>query len=267
MPDHGFESLGDILGKLGVKNLIGGDATDETGYVEPIVCPRCRDHGYLRRDVPSHDPDFGRPVECSCGLIARRRYERIWAMSQVPASMRHFTLDSFAEASGKHELAADVRAAWDTTDRWLLFVGPVGLGKTGLAIALLLETIEAGIGGLYVVTPTFLSRIRATYTRTSDGEVDELDVLASVIEAPLLVLDDLGKVSLSEWGQEKLFTVVNERYLARRRTIVTSNLDVHDPETICKDRCTCLEAHLWEATWDRIRGQADVFRLTGESLR
>lgn len=262
MPDHGFESLGAILGKRRVKNLIGGDALDETGYVEPIVCPRCRDHGYLRRDVPARDPDFGRPVECPCGLVGRRRQERIWAMSQVPATMRHFTLASFLEHpknAGKAQLVADIREVWTATDRWPLLVGPVGLGKTGLAISLLMEEINAGRGGLYLVTPTFLARIRATYTGVNDGEVDEMDVLASVIETPLLVLDDLGKVALSEWGQEKLFTLVNERYAAGRRTIVTSNLDVEGEHT--------LEGHLWPATWDRLRGMSEVFRLTGESLR
>jgi DNA replication protein DnaC len=161
--------------------------------------------------------------------------------------------------SGKQQLVDDVRAAWGGTDRWLLLTGPVGLGKTGLAVSLLLEAMRAGSGGLYVVTPSFLSRIRATYTRgKGDDETDEMAVLASVIEAPVLVLDDLGKVTLTEWGQEKLFTLVNERYIAGRRTIVTSNLDTEDGS---------LEGHLWPATWDRIRGMSEVFRLTGSSLR
>jgi DNA replication protein DnaC len=252
MADHDFESLGDVLKRLGIKSLLGGDdALAVEDAPAPLQCARCRDVGWLSRD--------GHPVECPCGLVHGRRMARIWNDSQVPETMLGFTLDSFLahpKNAEKAQLVADVRAAWDDSDRWLLFVGPVGLGKTGLAISLLLESIRSGRGGLYVVTPTFLSRIRATYTRASDGEVDELDVLRSVIEAPLLVLDDLGKVSLSEWGQEKLFTLVNDRYLAGRRTIVTSNLDLDG-----------LEGHLWPATFDRIRGLSDVFRLTGGSLR
>ncbi len=225
----------------------------------PVECPRCHDQGYLRRDVTAVADDFGRLVECPCGIVQTRRMRRIWASSQIPTTMRGYSLASFVLHAGKQQLVDDVRESWAAGDRWLLLCGPVGLGKTGIAVSLLLEAMHAGSGGLYVVMPSFLSRIRATYTRGKDDEeVDETDVLASVIEAPLLVLDDLGKVTLTEWGQEKLFTVVNERYLAGRRTIVTSNLDPEDGS---------LEAHLWPATWDRLRGMSDVFRLTGDSLR
>lgn len=255
MTANGFESLGDVLKRLGIRF----ETSPEAVAPAPPSCERCRDGGYLRRDVPATDREFGRPVECPCGVVQTRRMTKIWASSQIPSTMRHYSLASFALLSGKQQLVDDVRASWAGGDRWLLLCGPVGLGKTGIAVSLLLEEMRAGSAGLYVVTPTFLSRIRATYTRTKDGgEVDELDVLASVIEAPLLVLDDLGKVALSEWGQEKLFTVVNERYLAGRRTIVTSNLDTEDGS---------LEEHLWPATWDRIRGMSDIFRLTGASLR
>lgn len=255
MTTHGFESLGDVLKRLGVTF----DATAPVAEApEPPACDRCRDTGFLRRDVAATDRDFGRPVECPCGTVQTRRMTKIWASSEIPPTMRHYSLASFALMSGKQALVDDVRASWDSGERWLLLTGPVGLGKTGLAVSLLLEAMRSGSGGLYVVTPSFLSRIRATYTRVKDGEIDEMDVLGSVIEAPLLVLDDLGKVALSEWGQEKLFTVINERYLNGRRTIVTSNLDTEDGS---------LEAHLWPATWDRIRGMSDIFRLTGESLR
>lgn len=260
MTEHGFMALGDVLRKLGV-SLAPAEAADFDP--EPVAgCARCRDAGWVSRD--------GQTVPCPCGLIQQRRMARIWASSQVPETMRGYTLDSFLlHPRNRHraQLVADIRGVWRDSDRWLLFVGSVGLGKTGLGVSLLLEHVRAGSGGLYVVTPSYLSRIRSTYTRVRDGEVDEMDVLASVIEAPLLMLDDLGKVALSEWGQEKLFTLVNERYLAGRRTIVTSNLDMHDDETTCKDGCRCLEAHLWPATWDRLRGSSEVFRLTGESLR
>ena len=225
----------------------------------PVECPRCHDQGYLRLDVTATDRNFGLPAECPCGIVQTRRMRRIWASSEIPPSMRHYSLASFALRSGRQDLVDDLRAVWADTNRWLLLTGPVGLGKTGLAVSLLLEAMHAGSGGLYVVTPSFLARIRATYSRGKDNDDDnETDVLASVIEAPLLVLDDVGKVTLTEWGQEKLFTLVNERYIAGRRTIVTSNLDTEDGS---------LEAHLWPATWDRLRGMSDVFRLTGDSLR
>lgn len=270
MPENGFQSIGELFATPEFKSLIArafAVAPQEAAEHESSItsdapnCERCRDSGYLRLDVSAAHADFGGAVECGCGIVAQRRRMRIWSSSQVPETMRDYSLESFAAHpanAGKAQLVADLRAVWDDSNRWLLFLGPVGVGKTGLAISLLNAAMRRGSPGLYVVTPTYLSRIRATYSRNRDGEVDEMDVLASVIETPVLVLDDVGKVALSEWGQEKLFTLVNERYIAGRRTIVTSNLDTEDGS---------LEGHLWPATWDRIRGMSEVFRLTGSSLR
>lgn len=261
-PEREFQSLGEILGRPDFADLVerirrcgdGAAPEDEPGGES---CSRCHDAGLVRRDVALGHPDFGRLIECPCGIVAERRRERIWRSAQVPESMRGYTLDSFAELTGKHQLAADLRGWQSEGYRSLVLVGGVGLGKTGLAIALLLDAIRAGRSGQYVVAPSFLARIRATYGSSGDG-FDELAVLDSLIGADLLVLDDLGKVRLSDWGQEKLYTVVNERAVAERQTIVTSNLDTEDG---------AFEKHLWPATWDRIRGSSLVIRLTGQSLR
>lgn len=262
-PEREFESLGDILGRSDFAGLVerirqaGGASGGADAPPTAERCSRCLDAGLVRRDVPVGHPDFGRLVECPCGIVAERRRDRIWRSAQVPESMRGYTLDSFADLTGKHRLVADLRTWQQDGRRSLLLVGAVGLGKTGLAIALLLDAIRAGRSGQYVVAPSFLARIRATYGGAADG-VDELAVLDSLIGTDVLVLDDLGKVRLSDWGQEKLYTVVNERVVAERPTIVTSNLDTEDGS---------IEAHLWPATWDRIRGSSLVIRLTGESLR
>lgn len=255
MTTHGFESLGDVLKRIGVtlEPLRDGESVDDYPNAE---CTRCNDTGWLRQDVPAMHAEFGRTVECPCGLIQTRRMQRMWHYSEIPPTMRHYTLESFVDRSGKRDLADDIRRVWDETEQWLLLCGPVGVGKTGIAISLLLEMTTRLRSGLYVVTPTFLSRIRSTYGKEADG--DERDVMDVAIQSRILVLDDLGKVALTEWGQEKLFTLINERYLSGRRTIVTSNLDTEDGS---------LEAHLWPATWDRIRGESSIFRLTGESLR
>jgi hypothetical protein len=64
--------------------------------------------------------------------------------------------------------------------------------------------------------------VRETYNRSVDET--EMEVLRPVLEADVLVLDDLGVEKTSEWVQETLGLVINTRYNARRATIVTSNL-------------------------------------------
>lgn len=258
-PDHGFMSLGHVLHNLDVKAALSRlvTVTEEAAAIESEPsCERCKGFGVLRRNVSADHPEFGRPVECPCGVVAARRRLRIWEASQIPPAFTGYTLDSYAERTGDLGLVETLRE-WQRGLQWLVLVGDVGIGKSGLAASLLLDWMRAGQSGLYLVTPTFLSRLRATYREHGD-DVDELAVMASVISAPLLVLDDVGTARLSEWGAEKLFTLVNERAMHGRRTIVTSNLLVSDG---------ALEAHVGPRTWDRIRGNATVVELRGESLR
>lgn len=261
-PEHGFMSIGHILHNIDLRaafdRLRAATAESDAAEAEPeaACCERCRGSGLLRRDVAATHPDFGRPIECPCGLVAARRRLRIWDAAQIPPKFRPYTLTSYAEVSGRHALVAQLRT-WISGDRWLLLTGDVGVGKSGIAASLLTEWLRSGQAGLYVSMPMFFSRIRATY-RDNGDPMDELDVLGAVVSVPLLVLDELGVVSLSDWGREKLYTLISERVASGRRTIVTSNLRVPDGS---------LEAHVGARIWDRIRGVADVVNITGESLR
>lgn len=188
---------------------------------------------------------------------------RIWDSADIPSGLREYTLESYLALPGSQpELVAKLRRWQASESAWLLLLGAAGLCKTGLAISLLLESLAAGHSGLYVVAPDFLARLRETYDR--DGGPGERQVMASAADVELLLLDDVGKVGLTVWGKEKLFTLINRRDVHRRRTIVTTNLPLSQ-----------LEEHLDSPTFDRIRGNACdretgesfVIELTGESRR
>jgi len=169
-----------------------------------------------------------------------------------------YSLDSLA---GRDPVLAEQLRAWQRTDHWLVLWGPKGTCKTGAAAALMVEHVKAGGTGLFVKPARFLERIRRTYSATEGP--GEAEVLQSLIDTPLLVLDDLGTELLTKWGKEKLFTVLDERDEQHRvgeprQTIVTTNLA--PPK---------LAAHLDDEgrVWDRIRGFADVIETSGESQR
>ena len=58
-----------------------------------------------------------------------------------------------------------------------------------------------------------------------------MDVLRPVMEADLLVLDDLGAEKTSDWVEETLSLIVNTRYSERRPTIFTSNYEDNPDNT------------------------------------
>ena len=106
--------------------------------------------------------------------------------------------------------------------RGLFFLGDPGVGKTHLAVAILKQVIlTRGARGLFYDTRDLLKVIRGTYNAVV--KTTELEVLRPVMEADLLVLDDLGAEKTSEWVEETLNLIVNTRYNERRATIFTSN--------------------------------------------
>lgn len=170
-----------------------------------------------------------RVVRCDCwrdSLIGR-----LLESARVPARFARTELDSYYPNSDSQHIALRrarqfVEAFPVLDGKGLLFHGPFGVGKTHLAVGMLKAVMrKAGARGYFFETPELLRQVRHTYNTRVDET--EMGVLRPVLDAEVLVLDDLGSEKTSEWVQETLGLVINTRYNARRPTIVTSNL--HDP--------------------------------------
>jgi hypothetical protein len=153
------------------------------------------------------------------------------------------TLDSYRDRLGGYKLLTQ-RAGWKLTSDlvdwtrersapWLVLSGPTGTGKTGLAVSLLKVFAAHGQRGLIVREKAMLDRIRATYGRSrGSDEPTETDVLDVLRRVPVLVIDDMAApgMATTEWARGQLFDVLNVRYSARRRTIITTNLEAVEGE-------------------------------------
>ncbi len=104
----------------------------------------------------------------------------------------------------------------------LLLIGNPGTGKTHLAVAALRTLIQRGFDGLFYDYQNLLDNIRSGYDRES-GSMDK-EAYRSVLEAPVLLLDDLGAHRVTDWVDDTVTSIITYRCNFRRPLIATTNL-------------------------------------------
>jgi DNA replication protein DnaC len=149
---------------------------------------------------------------------------------------RDQTFTNFFDRSNlKPEIRSNLRRALaraqeyaENPQDWLLLIGGHGSGKTHLAAAIANHRFFQGYAALFITVPDLLDHLRATYNPASlvsyDKRFEELRT------TPLLVLDDLGTQSTTNWAKEKLYQLFNHRHAARLPTVITSSLTLDELE-------------------------------------
>jgi DNA replication protein DnaC len=170
------------------------------------------------------------------------------------------TLDQFdfAAADGLDAavIAELARGEWITRAENVLFAGPIGTGKTHLAIAL---GIEAARQRRRVAFYRAAELVRLLVEARDERELGRLHRRLDRVE--LLVLDELGFVPFDRVGGELLFNVIASRY-ERRSVLITTNLAFSEwPKVFGGDE------KLATALLDLLAHHATVLTTKGKSFR
>ena len=136
-----------------------------------------------------------------------------------------------------------------------LMLGLPGTGKTHLSIGIAFEVMKNGYSSVFTTASRMLRAIKDTYHKGS--EFSEKQVLATYETCDLLIIDEIGVQTGSDYEKNIIFDVINSRYENVRPTIILSNLSI--------DEC---KLYLGERVFDRMReGGGKAFLLDWPSFR
>ncbi len=192
------------------------------------LCSQCEGTGWK----PVETDGVRRMVRCDC-----HEAEHMWqllARARIPRRYEECAFENFdirrdrvTGRSNPSLAAAKVYAERFVeeypTDFGLLFVGPTGVGKTHLAVAILRElTIRKSVECLFYDFRDLLKEIQDSYNPVSQSS--EWRILQPVQEVEVLLLDELSGANPSDWVKETLSHLINSRYNQKKVTLITTTL-------------------------------------------
>lgn len=189
---------------------------------------------------------------------ARQEQALGWRIKQA-ALPESWTLESFPYAKqpgvNRKQIRAFAELDFLARAENIVFIGSTGVGKTGLAIGILLKALQNGQRCLFVKAQDLFDQMYASVAdRSSRKFVNHLARL------DLMVIDELGYLTIKPEQANIFFKLMHERY-RRKATIITTNLDYDEWNGFLQNQ------PMTEALLSRVRQFCTTVRITGPSLR
>jgi DNA replication protein DnaC len=133
-------------------------------------------------------------------------------------------------------------------------IGPSGVGKTHLAVAMLKHLIlDKAIPCLFCDYRDLLKQIQNSYNPSV--QTTELELLRPIFQTEILVLDDLGAVKPTEWVWDTVSVILNTRYNESLTTIITTNFQDGPAAAVAGPRGAAREETLGDRIGERMRSR------------
>ncbi len=149
-----------------------------------------------------------------------------------------------------HDMRAYARGFTPGQSGSLLFSGGTGLGKTFLSACIARAVADGGASVVYDTAVKLFADFEAEKFGGEQGQTEKY------LLCDLLIIDDLGTEMTTQFTQSALYTVVNTRLMARRATIISTNLSMQD-----------IRARYAPQTVSRLMGTFEDVYFFGEDIR
>jgi len=164
-------------------------------------------------------------VKCEHARLLRRKRAGIPELLQIET----FPFDRQPKLDRKKILSLYDRFDYMTKQQNIVWLGPTGCGKTGLATGFLLQAIDRGYRGYFITFPALVAEL---YTSLADRSEEQ--VLRKYARYDCLVIDEMGYVEI-EPAQVGLFFTLMQRRHKTKATLITSNLGFSEWPTLLKN--------------------------------
>lgn len=237
----------------------------DNSYLEPIYeCPICKDTGYITKDYNT--------TMCNC--LKQRLFNIAYNKSNIgnikKENFSNFNINLYSDEVNPNKYNSNISPKqniqiiknialsfiknFDNPDENnLLFTGNTGLGKTFLTNCIACEILKKGKTVLYQTSSNMLDMI-IDYRFNKNNITKK--IYDSLSDVDLLIIDDLGTETINSMKLTELFNILNNRLLNQNKTIISTNLNLHN-----------ILKNYDERIFSRIIGYYNACKFFGDDIR
>ena len=219
------------------KNLLTSLGLPEDYLDVKYTCEKCQDSGFIEERDDERGVSYGTKY-CTCHQELLKKFASEKMSKSTPlelSTFEDFDVNYYSKAlkngeSPYNEMndvfnsCKQYAENFDFNSPSLYFYGRTGLGKTHLSLAIANEIVKKGYNVVYGSVITFLNKLE----REKFGRADSYETEDILVDADLLILDDLGAEFTTPFTTSAIYSIINSRIARGVPTIISSNLDLKE---------------------------------------